>query len=408
MNYLLAHDLGTSGNKACLYTTDGKLIRSITYPYDTHYFNNNWAEQNADDWWQAVCLSTKSLLENINPKDILGISFSGQMQGCVCVDQEGNALRPAIIWADQRATQETRQLLQITDSQEFYYDTGHRPSPAYSLEKLMWVKEHEPYLYARTYKMLCCKDYIVLKLTGVFATDYSDASGTNALNINKKTWDSSILFDAKIPIEKLPDTYPSTTQIGCVTQQASALTGLLEGTPVVIGAGDGVCATVGAGCVTIKDTYSCIGSSAWIATIGPQPIIDTQMRTFNFVHMTPDLIVPCGTMQSAGTSYKWFRSLVGNTMGHDELNQLSAHSPIGSKGLLFLPYLIGERSPWWNADARGAFIGLKMEHKQSDLLRSVLEGIIFNLEMILHIFKDYMPINAITAIGGGAKNNLWV
>ncbi|NMA64636.1 MAG: xylulokinase, partial [Clostridiaceae bacterium] len=390
-HYLLAHDLGTSGNKATLYTTDGKLIKSVVSSYDTNYFNGNWAEQNPKDWWEAVCISTKKLLEGIDNKAVAAVSFSGQMQGCVCVDKKGTPLRPAIIWADQRATKETSQLTEKIGLNKFYKITGHRASPSYSIEKLMWIKNNEPEVYKKTYKMLLCKDYIVLKLTGEFMTDYSDASGTNGFDLNKMDWSKEIIEAGQLDINKLPKLVASTHIVGGVTQESASQTGLYPGTPVVMGGGDGVCATVGAACVNRGDIYSSVGSSAWIGATTQVPIYDEQMRTFNFAHMVPGLIMPCGTMQAGGASYSWLKNEIAKDESRQAaeqgvspyllINEAIGRSPVGAKGLIYLPYLLGERSPRWNPNAKGAFIGLKMEHQREDIFRSVLEGVTLNLNI---------------------------
>jgi xylulokinase len=415
--YLLAHDLGTSGNKATLYTTEGQLLKKIVYNYDTHFFNSTWAEQEPDTWWRAVAETTKCILEDIDPKAVAAVSFSGQMQGCVCVDHQGAALRPAIIWADQRAEKETAELVKRIGLERFYKITGHRPSPAYSIEKLMWIKNNEPSVYQKTYKMLLCKDYMVLKLTGCFATDYSDASGTNALDLSTMTWSEEIIKAAALEIDKFPKLVASTHIIGGVTLKAAKETGLCEGTPIVMGGGDGACAAIGAACIREGDTYSCMGSSAWIAMTTDKPIYDEKMRTFNFAHIIPGLIMPCGTMQTAGASYSWlkrelaqYESIEAKNKGisaYDLINEKVAQSPPGANGVIYLPYLLGERSPRWNVNARGAFIGLKMESKREDMFRSVVEGIIFNLNTILEAFKDHVAIKEVLVIGGGAQSTVW-
>ncbi|WP_069997208.1 xylulokinase [Cellulosilyticum sp. I15G10I2] len=415
--YLLAHDLGTSGNKATLYSTDGKLVSSKVYAYDTHFFNTNWAEQDPDMWWRAVAHTTKAILEDVDRKDILAVSFSGQMQGCVCVDREGIHLRPAIIWADQRAQIETQELIKEVGIQKFYKITGHRPSPAYSIEKLMWIKNNEFDVYQKTYKMLLCKDYMVLKLTGKYVTDYSDASGTNALDLNTRQWSEEIVKAAKIDRDKLPMLIPSTQIVGGVTREAARETGLAEGTPIVIGGGDGACAAVGAASINAGDAYGCIGSSSWIALTVDKPIYDDQMRTFNFAHIVPDLIMPCGTMQTGGASYSWLKNQLAlyevseaKRLGispYTLINDLAKQSPVGANGLIYLPYLLGERSPRWNVNAKGAFIGLKMESQREDIFRSVLEGVAFNMNTILNCFKKHTAIKEMIVIGGGAKGELW-
>ena len=411
--YLLAHDLGTSGNKATLYTLDGDLVRSITCSYDAYFFNGNWAEQDAHDWWKAVCHSTKALLEDLDARDVQSVCFSGQMMGCLCVDRNGEPLRKSIIWADQRSVEEIRQLREKLDLAAFYRITGHRLSPSYSLGKLLWIRRHEPEIYKHTFKMLNAKDYIVYKLTGRFITDYSDASGTNLFDINRLQWSADILKAAEIEADILPEAKPSTHIAGMVTPAAAEQTGLYPGTPVVCGGGDGVCAAVGAGCVRENTAYNYVGSSSWIGLTTRRPVYDASMRTFNWVHIVPGYYSPCGTMQAAGGSFSWLKDEICALETHlaeqkgaspyEFINKLAEESVPGAHGLLYLPYLIGERSPRWNEDARGAFIGMKMEHRRSDLVRAVYEGVFLNLNIILDIFREHTGIRSMTAIGGGAK-----
>ena len=417
MKLLLAHDLGTSGNKATLYGADGTLVRSMVYEYDTHYFNGNWAEQDPEAWWQAVCHTSREIMKGIAPDELAGISFSGQMMGCLCVDEAGNPLRPAIIWADQRAVAEIEEVTKSIPAERFYRITGHRPSASYSLAKLLWIRKREPEVYEKTHRMLHCKDFIVQRLTGRFVTDHSDASGTNLFDLNRLCWSQEIVKAAGIRPELLPEAVPSTTVVGAVTAQAAEQTGLPQGVPVVIGGGDGVCAAVGAGCVSAGDAYGYVGSSSWIAFSAEAPLYDDEMRTFNWAHMVPGLITPCGTMQAAGASYQWIRnelcaeeSRIAAETGESVYNLMNAkaeRSPIGANGLIYLPYLMGERSPRWNPNARGCFLGLKMEHTKADLLRAVLEGVTMNLAIILRIFEAGGNIREITVIGGGAKGKLW-
>lgn len=411
--YLIAHDLGTSGNKASLFTTEGKYVASTISEYETDFFNASWAEQNPADWWRAVCETNKLLTKDIDIKDVLAISFSGQMMGCICVDRQGNALRKAIIWADMRATKEQAYLESKIDKDVFYRTTGHKISCSYSIEKLMWIKNNEPDIYNKTYKMLNPKDYIIQKMTGEFLTDFSDASGTNAFDLNTFEWSDKIIEAAGIDIEKFPKAVPSTYIAGRIGRKMAEECGLYPGTNVVMGGGDGLCASVGAGSVTLGKTYNCLGSSSWIATTTKEPIYDDQYRTFNWAHIVPGFIAPCGTMQCAGASLSWVKNQICTSeIAEAKLKNISPYklideeieqSSIGSNGLFFLPYLLGERSPRWNPDAKGAFIGLKMEHKRADLLRSVTEGIAYNLNIILQIFRQRLEISELTVIGGLAK-----
>lgn len=417
VKYLLAHDLGTSGNKATLFTAAGTLVKSIVFSYDTDYFNNNWAEQDPKDWWEAVCSSTKEILKGIDNNQVAAVSFSGQMMGCLCVDKNGDPLRRSIIWADQRAVKEARDIGDRVENERFYRITGHRISPSYSLEKLLWIKNNEPEVYENTYKMLNSKDFIIHKLTGRFVTDYSDASGTNILDLNTYKWSEELINITGIDGDKLPELRKSTDVVGGVTAEAAAETGLAIGTPVVCGGGDGVCAAVGAGCIKEGTSYSIVGSSSWIALTTEKPIYDNQMRTFNWAHIVPGFVTPCGTMQAAGVSYSWLKNQICTNEAREAeekgispyelINMEIEKSPAGANGLLFLPYLLGERSPRWNPNARGAFIGLTMEHKREDILRSVLEGVTLNLNVILKVFKQHADIKDMIVIGGGAKGKVW-
>ena len=230
--YILAHDLGTSGNKATIFSKNGQLIASSIVSYNVTYFNGNWAEQDANDWWSAVCQSTKELLlqTKISPKQIKVVSFSGQMMGCLCVDQNGEPLRKSIIWADQRAQKQAEDLEKIISQKEFYEIVGHRNSPSYGMQKLMWIRDNEAEIYERTYKMLNAKDYIVYKLTKQFYTDYTDGNGNGCLNLKNLCWSERILRAAQIPEDKLPELKPSTFIVGGVTEEAAKETGLEIGT----------------------------------------------------------------------------------------------------------------------------------------------------------------------------------
>ncbi len=415
--YLLAHDLGTSGNKATLFSTEGKLIRSVIRSYNVSYFNNNWAEQDPDDWWKAVCETTKEILSGMDKSKIAAVSFSGQMMGCLCVDKSGKPLRKAIIWADQRAVKEAAFLEEKIGQKKYYTITGHRISASYGLQKLMWIKNNEPEVYKNTYKVLNSKDYIILKLTGEYVTDYSDATGTCLLDLKHYTWSEELIRTAGIDGSKLPDLHRSTDIIGSVSREAAKETGLAAGTAVVCGGGDGVCATVGAGCIEEGAAYSIVGSSAWISMTSKEPIFDEKMRTFNWAHIIPGYVAPCGTMQAAGVSYNWLKNEIcteeteeaekQGTNPYEIINERIKKSPAGANGLLFLPYLLGERSPRWNPNARAAFIGLLAQHRREDMLRAVLEGVTMNLNIILDVFKEYYDVSELIVIGGGAKGDVW-
>lgn len=417
--YILAHDLGTTGNKATVYSSDGQLMASASYPYETHYPRLNWAEQDPRDWWRAVCISTKKLLKStrISRQGIAGISFSGQMMGCLPVDKRGRPLRSSIIWADQRGIGQAEEIGRNISQDEVYLITGHRISPTYSAAKIMWLKDNQRQIFDRAYKFLHAKDYIIYKLAEKFVTDYSDASGMNLLDIRKRRWSEKMMNVARIPLEKMPSLHSSIDVVGEVTKEAAEEIGLRVGTPVVMGGGDGPCAAVGAGVVREGSCYNYIGSSSWIALASKKPIYDPRKRTFTFCHLDPEMLMPTGTMQCAGASYQWLKenvcqveSYTSDKIGIDpyEIMNLKAESAEpGANNLLFLPYLMGERSPHWNPRAKGVWMGLTLTHRREHLIRSVLEGIAFNLRIILDVFEEQGAcIKEIMVIGGGAKGRL--
>jgi len=419
MRYILAHDLGTSGNKATLYSEEGAQLASATAAYPTRFFNGTWAEQDPEAWWRAVCDTTRALLAKAaaDPADIAAVALSGQMMGCTPVDRRGRALRPSLLYCDQRATREAAALLEQISMRDFYGICGHRANASYTLEKLMWVRDNEPEIFRQTHKTLCAKDYINCRLTGVMATDFSDASGTNAFDLNRFAWSAKLLALAGIDGALFPDAVGSTTVIGEVTAEAARATGLAAGTPVAAGGGDGSAAGVGVGCVRPGAAYNCLGSSSWIALTVERPIIDAEMRTMNWAHCVPGYLHPSGTMQTAGSSFKWLAEQLcgaeaeaakaGGPSAYARIDEAVAAVPPGANGLLFLPYMLGERTPWWNTDARGAFIGLSLASTRADMMRAVLEGVALNLGLIAEIFRAHVPIDALTVIGGGARSAVW-
>jgi xylulokinase len=339
------------------------------------------------------------------------------MMGAVAVDANCRPVRDAIIWADQRSAREIERVAERIDPQRVYALSGHRLSPSYSAAKMLWLKEHELDSYGQTFKFLQAKDFLVGHLTGVFGTDPSDASGTNLYDLERGDWSDELVDAFGIPREKLPDIYRSTEVVGEVRPVVADETGLAVGTPVVIGGGDGSCAATGAGVIREGLAYNYIGASSWIAIATPRPILDPEMRTFTWAHLVPGMFSPCGTMQAAGGSYQFARDLLADsekivaeslgTSAYELMNQELLRSPPGARGLVFLPYLIGERSPRWNPDARGAFIGLTNRHRRPDLLRAVLEGVTLNLRIILEAFTQGAAIETLRVIGGGARSAVW-
>lgn len=419
-NFVIAHDLGTTGNKATLYDREGRLVGSAFNGYATEYARTGWAEQNPEDWWRAVCQSTRQLLQDTRTAkgDIACITFSGQMQGAVALDAQARPLRNAIIWADQRALAQAAWIAERVPFEDVYRITGHRLSAAYSLAKILWVRDHQPEIFAQTHKFVHAKDAIVARLTGQFVTDPSDASSMNLYDLTAGTWSGRILEAVDLSADKLPQIRRSIDVVGAVRPEVADEVGVAAGTPVVIGGGDGACAAAGAGVIAEGSAYNYVGSSSWIALSTPHPIFDPDYRTFTFGHVIPDMVMPTGTMQAAGASYQWTRDQLAplekemaerlGISAYDLTNlQLEGIAP-GADGLFYLPYLLGERSPRWNPHARGAFIGLTIRHSRAHLFRAVLEGVTFNLRVILDAFRSQgTRIDAMRVIGGGARGRVW-
>ena len=415
---LLAHDLGTSGNKATLFGENGDLIASVNHEYPTHYAPGNIAEQSPDDWWEAVRITTNKLLEGREAGRVAGIAFSGQMMGCLCVDKQGRPLRDHMLYCDQRAVEQAAAFAGRAGADEVYQITGHRPSASYSAAKLMWVRDNQPDVYKKTHRMLNAKDYLNFRLTGRMVTEPVDASGTNLYDLEGGVWSEKLTAAAGLDPAMLPEIIPSTGIVGELTHEAAASLGLKAGVPVAAGAGDGVAAGVGAGSVAPGLTYNYLGSSSWIAATSEKPLYDPQRRTFNWAHAVPGLFHPCGTMQTAAASYAWLRREIcheeatrAEAFGkspYEFMDETAAGSPPGSNSLLYLPYLMGERTPRWNPLTRGGFVGLTINHTRADMVRSVLEGVAMNLSFIVDIFRSHgVGVDKLTVIGGGARSGLW-
>ena len=418
--YILAHDLGTTGNKSTLFDAWGKVKASYFCGYETDYPGMNLAEQNPEDWWQAVIEATRQLMETsgVTPDEIACISLCGHMMGCVAVDSQGNPLRTSIIYSDTRSVAESQELIDKVGMEPAYRITGHRTNPSLSGEKMMWIQRHQPDIYKATHKFLQAKDFIAVRLTGKFVTDYGDASGTDLYDLVGYQWSGTMLDASGLDPEKLPELHASTDVIGEVTRQAAEALGLKAGTAVVIGSGDGACAATGAGVVREGSAYNYIGSSSWIGVATTRPVIDPAMRTFTLAHLVPGLFTASGPMLTAGGAYQWVRDQfcqpekkAAAELGvspYELMNLQVLKSKPGANGLLFLPYLLGERSPRWNPEARAVYFGLSMSHTRADMIRATLEGITFNLRVILEALqRQNVAIPSMRVIGGGASGAVW-
>ncbi|MDA3029985.1 MAG: xylulokinase [Actinomycetota bacterium] len=412
---IIAHDLGTTGNKASLHSDDGKMLQHCTISYPAHFASGGVAEQNPMDWWNAVGGASKKLLQmaNISADQITGIGISGQMMGAIFLDENFNPTRDAIIWADFRAQKQSDLLIEKIGLEKAYKKLGHRLNPTYSISKVMWVRDNQPDIWAKTKHICIAKDFVNQKLTGRFVTEPSDASSTNCFDQIKLNWDTEILNVANIPISYFPEIVASTTVIGGLTKDAAEHVGLNAGTPVVAGGGDGPMAALGAGIIEPSDgAYVCMGSSSWVAVSTDKPLHDPKMRSMTWNHIVPNKFSPTATMQAGGASLQW---IVEDLLPASEKDRykilLDEAGKVNSSddGLFFLPHILGERSPYWNPSAAGAFIGLGRHHDRSYLVRAVLEGVAFNLLTCIQAFTDNgVPMKQVDVIGGGAESALWL
>jgi xylulokinase len=408
---ILAHDLGTSGNKASLYTEEGELVASALAPYETHYAHNGlWAEQNPEDWWQAVCLSTRQIMAGRNPADVMAVAFSGQSMGCLCVDKNGVPLSHSIIWQDGRATSEAAAVVErVGGKQEACRLVGQQLTANYSLSKLMWIKANKPEIYKQTYKMLAAKDYMTLRMTGRFVTDHCDAAFMQAYDMSARTWSAKLIDAAGVDGTMFPEILESTDVAGYVTKQAAEDLGIASGIPVIVGSGDGPCAALGAGVLSSGDSYLCVGTSTWLSVLADKYMPDPEGRLQVYPFAAPGLYLLAGTMQAGGLSYSWARKQYFDpSTPYSEIDAAIENTPAGAGGVVYLPYLMGERSPWWNTKARGAFVGMSAETSRGHMLRSVLEGVAMNLQLICEDITRFTPFaSEINIIGGGAKGGVW-
>lgn len=415
--YILAHDLGTSGNKAVLFDEDGNILGSETAAYKTYNPRHGWYEQDPEELWRAVVDCTGRLLRGKDAGRVAAISFSDQMHGCICVDQKGTPLYPAMIWSDQRAADQLLWLEENIGARTIYDITAHRLNTGYTLEKLLWLRANHPEIFRGVHKVLHSKEYIIFKLTGVYATEPTDASGTHLYDLRRGGWSARIFDATGLDVDIMPPLVKTTDVVGTVSSRVAGDLGLPAGIPVVCGGGDGIMATVGAGCIRPGQTCVSMGTSAYASVTAPEPVYDPDMTTFTYAHAIDGWFVPCGAMSCCGLSYSWIKEIAGEMdvataretgrNVYQLLDERVAACRPGAGGLLFLPYLAGERCPRWNNDARGAFIGLNLKHTKGEMLRSVLEGVAYNLDVILQVFRNHLDIRALTLIGGAAKGAVW-
>lgn len=420
MKYLLGIDLGTSGTKTVLFDELGRARASATVEYPLHQPRNGWAEQDPADWWNATQRTVRSILaqSGISPSEVAGLGISGQMHGLVLLDEAGEVLRPSILWCDGRTQTQCDQITERVGRERLIQITANPALTGFTAGKILWVRENEPELWARVRHILLPKDYVRYRLTGTYVQEISDASGTNLLDVPNRCWSREIAEALELDMALLPPLVESSAVAGTVTAEAAAVTGLAAGTPVAGGAGDNMAAAIGTGVAESGKAFTTIGTSGVVFAHSDTVQIDPEGRVHTFCAAVPGAYAVMSCTLSAGLSLKWYRDTfcraeceAAAQLGVDPyvlMNEQAAQSPIGANRLLFLPYLMGERSPILDSDARGAFIGLSAMHTRRDLLRAVMEGVMYSQRQNLDVLRGMQVVpDVMLACGGGAKSPFW-
>lgn len=419
---IVAFDLGTGGVKAAIFGTDGACLAEAVVPYQTFYPALARHEQRPADWWAAIAASLKALLAapRVDAGAIRAIAISGHSLGCIPISADGELLQEFVpIWSDGRATGEAEAFFTRTDREAWYRKTGNGfPAPLYTVFKAMWLRVHEPDVFARTRTIIGTKDYINLRLTGKVATDPSYASGTGVYDLEAGAYDAALLEAAGLDAGLFPAIAASTDVIGEVLPDVAAALGLPQGVKVVAGGVDNSCMALGGRTFEEGDAYVSMGSSSWITIASAEPLLDARVRPFVFAHVVPGMFASATSIFSSGTSVGWVQDRLMSDLKaaaeaagrnvHDDLFALAATSPTGARGLVFIPTLGGGTSFEGGPAVRGGFVGLDLKHDRADIMRATLEGVALGLRVALDELRRMTAIGSeIVIVGGGARSPFW-
>lgn len=414
---VLGIDVGTGGTRALIVDEKGAVVSSATAEHAPFVSpQTGWAEQDPNDWWRAAREAVRRVLSHaeIEASQIAAIGFSGQMHGAVLLDETGEVIRPALIWCDQRTDAQCQVITERVGAERLIELTSNPALTGFTLPKLLWVRDEEPDLWSRVRSILLPKDYVRFRLTGERASDVADASGTLLFDVANRRWSNAMLDAVGIDKKYLPTVFESPEVTGKVSAEGAAATGLIEGTPVVAGAGDQAAGAVGMGIVSPGSVSATIGTSGVVFAATDRPALDRAGRVHTFCHAIPGRWHVMGVTQGAGLSLRWFKDQFGtreNPGAEDPYELLckeAANAPPGSDGVLWAPYLMGERTPHLDPHARAALVGLAANHGRSHIIRSILEGVAFSLRDSLTILAEMkVPVDTIRLGGGGARAVLW-
>jgi len=409
--WFLGMDVGTGGTRAVVVDSAGKLQGSASCEHEPFRAEHpGWAEQDPEDWWRAAQNAIAGALATTpHPREpIAAIALTGQMHGAVMLDENGAVLRPAMIWCDTRTQPECDWLTEKIGYERLIELTCNPALPNFTLTKLLWVKTHQPEIFAKIRHVMCPKDYVRYRLTGEFAIDVQEASGTLLLDVAHRRWSSEVAEAAGIPMSWLPKVYESPEVCARISEQAGGRTGLKAGTPVAAGAGDQGAGAVGMGILQPGSVSATIGTSGVVFAATAEPTKDPKGRLHTFCHAVPGLWHVMGVTQSAGLSLHWLRGTFFGGKSYDALSEAAAKVPAGSEGLEWAPYLLGERTPHLDPEVRAAFVGIGVQHSGGHFVRAVQEGVAYSLQDTFTLFHELgIPVKAIRLGGGGARGELW-
>ncbi|HEX4156158.1 MAG TPA: xylulokinase [Acidobacteriaceae bacterium] len=409
----LGIDVGTGGTRAVLINRAGTVLASHSADHapiaSAHI---GWAEQDPEDWWRAAQLAILGALKSAaaagHTAKVEAVGLTGQMHGCVMLDAEGQVLRPALIWCDQRTQPEADWLTEKIGYEKLIQLVANPALPNFTLTKLLWVRKHQPEIFAKIRHVLCPKDYVRYKMTGVYAIDMQEASGTLLLDVAHRRWSQEVADAASIPMSWLPQLFEGPEICAHISAEGASATGLDAGTPVAAGAGDQGAGAVGMGILAPGSVSATIGTSGVVFAATAKPTLDPKGRLHTFCHAAPGVWHVMGVTNGAGLSLRYLRDTFMPTDSYDDLTTLAADVPPGSDGLLWAPYLFGERTPHLDPAARAAFVGITASTTRAHFIRAVLEGVAFSLQDTFTLFRELkIPVDTLRLGGGGARSPLW-